>query len=295
MRSARKRHDARDNPCCVYLSHRGCVAARGSTTIVFSTIVRAALLRALRARSLRAVRSRSGMSHRPPPPPPHDVSMDPLPASANGIELAMLPQHGRLHVCLRGPFHLPHRRRNLRGRHLGRCVVGYLRRRRLRMHGARRRAARAVVCRGHLCEVVVQGAEQRCLHVRLECTGRGTHKRRFVEGEAWWKHEPTKQVAMVGVYRVKWCRGGCRHFADLHLLYGLLQQAPLKKFPSKWAYGGQTSWRASLEELGFKGHILLIGSGMPFDTAGVAQPDRFLPATSCSSLALLFLLLRWGH
>lgn len=79
-------------------------------------------------------------------------------------------------------------------------------------------------------------------------------------------------------------------------MYGLLRLTRFQVCPSKWAYEGQTSWRMALDEIGLKGGILMTGSALLLgSTSATTLPDRFLPATSCSTLALLFLLLRWAH
>lgn len=73
-----------------------------------------------------------------------------------------------------------------------------------------------------------------------------------------------------------------------------MQLTSFKKFPSKWASESHTSRRASLDELGAQGAHLVEW----FSYAARHHrccPGRFLRATSGSSLALLLLLLRWGH
>lgn len=87
-------------------------------------------------------------------------------------------------------------------------------------------------------------------------------------------------------------RDGFKFWVCLDSLYRLLELVSFKAFPSKWVHDSVKVWQQVLvEQHDFPGHFMLSIGGLSVEQAMLSH-DRFLPTGSCSSLALVWLLLR---
>lgn len=83
-------------------------------------------------------------------------------------------------------------------------------------------------------------------------------------------------------------------FFCLHSLYAALRLVSFKHCASKWSYNGVAGWSQALADLGFTDQFLLSFVGLE-KAAASESTSRFLPTPSCSLLAMLVLLARWGY
>lgn len=120
-----------------------------------------------------------------------------------------------------------------------------------------------------------------------------TELRRYEDMTVNLKCQAKGHALQARVYRLLLPRHGFHCLWCLTSIYRCLQLTQFKGFPSKWFYESYPSWKATLEQLGVVGQLALATGGLGLAESACSS-TRFLPTGACTSLALLWLLVRWS-
>ena len=111
-----------------------------------------------------------------------------------------------------------------------------------------------------------------------------------------WSYCAGRPPVELSVCKLALPRNGQHVFWCLDKIYKILGLKTHRGVPSKWVYETYPQWQATMRDFGIHANNLMLSmasSGMDVEPHGI--PHRFLPTNVCSSLGLMFLLLRWGQ